>query len=271
MATGGGGGPGDLTPPSPTAAQVMQQLTLQNASMTQMQRMLEEMRTRLEAGDVDRARLQAQAVQAEHLRQQDLGRIQELRDQAATANATAAAAMATGRPPRSDGMFDTKGLNKPAVFDSASTKSFPLWSFKFCNYFASIDDKAKLVLEYCKDLNEVPEADRDALRHDVVDLKKLSTDLYMALASLCDGEALTLMINTHDDNGLEAWRRITKRFDPVGPGRKRASSNKILSPGACKIHELMQSLETWKDQVQKYESRNKSKLQDDIKASVINY
>ena len=86
---------------------------------------------------------------------------------------------------------------------------------------------------------------------------------------VCDGEALTLVINTRDDDGLEAWRRITKRFDPVGPGRKRASLNKILSPGASKIHELMLHLETWKDHVQKYESRNKSKLQDDIKASVI--
>ena len=104
--------------------------------------MLEEMRGRLEAGNVDRARLQAQAVQGEQLRQQDVGRIQELRDQAAVANAAAAAA--AGMPQRAEGMFDTKGLNKPAVFDSSSNKSFPLWAFKFSNYFASIRIKRSL-------------------------------------------------------------------------------------------------------------------------------
>ena len=254
------GPPGGIAPPvDDTAAAVVDQIRQQNVQMNTMGRMLEEMRVRLEAGDTERADMQGQ-------RQQDLGRIQELRDQAAAAVAAATG----GTRPRDDRMFDSKGLNKPAVFDSSAAKSFPLWSFKFANYFASIHEKAKLVLEYCKDLTEeVTEADRDMLRHDVSNVEKLSADLYMALASLCDGEALTLVINTRSDDGLEAWRRITKRFDPVGPGRKRASLNKILSPGACKIHELMQHLETWKDQVQKYESRNKSKLQDDIKASVI--
>ena len=112
-------------------------------------------------------------------------------------------------------------------------------------------EKAKLVLDYCKDqTDEIGDEDRDNLQHDVAGVDQLSRDLYMALASLLDGEALTLVINTRSDDGLEAWRRVNKRFDPVGPGRKRASLNKILSPGASKIHELMQALETWKDQVQ---------------------
>ena len=168
-------------PHTPTTAEVVAQLATQNDAMVQMRRMVEELRGRLEVGDADRVRLQQQAVQGEQLRQQDVGRMQELRDQAAAATAAAT----TGRGPRTEGMFDTKGLNKPVVFDSASTKSFPLWSFKFSNYFAGIHDKAKLVLEYVKDLSEeVSESDRDTLGHDVLDLKKLSTDLYMALASL---------------------------------------------------------------------------------------
>jgi uncharacterized protein involved in exopolysaccharide biosynthesis len=81
---------GGITPPvSPTAAAVVDQLRQQNVQMNTMGRMLEEMRVRLEAGDTERADMQGQ-------RQQDLGRIQELRDQAAAAVAAATGAHGPG-------------------------------------------------------------------------------------------------------------------------------------------------------------------------------
>jgi hypothetical protein len=90
MATGGDGA-GDTTPHTSTMAEVVAQLASQNDVMVQMRRMLEEFRGRLEVGDADRLRLQQQVGQGERLRQQDVGRMQELRDQAAAATASAAA------------------------------------------------------------------------------------------------------------------------------------------------------------------------------------
>ena len=78
---------GGITPPvSPTAAEVVDQLRQQNAQMSALGRMLDEMRVRMETGETDRDRLQAQA---EAQRQQGLGRIQELRHQVAEATAKA--------------------------------------------------------------------------------------------------------------------------------------------------------------------------------------
>jgi hypothetical protein len=62
--------------------------------MAQMSGSLEEFRGRLEVGDADPLRLQQHGVRGERLRQQDVGRMQELRDQAAAATASAAAGRA---------------------------------------------------------------------------------------------------------------------------------------------------------------------------------
>ena len=66
-------------------AEVIAQLEALNHAMVQMSLTLEEIRGRLEVGDADRVRLQQQ------LHQQDVGRMQELRDQAAAATVLAAA------------------------------------------------------------------------------------------------------------------------------------------------------------------------------------
>jgi hypothetical protein len=72
-------------------ADVLAQLASQNNFMVQMSGRLEEFRGRLEVIDADRLWLQQQVVRGERLRQQDVGRMQELRDQAAAATASAAA------------------------------------------------------------------------------------------------------------------------------------------------------------------------------------
>ena len=90
MATSGEGA-GDTTPHAFPMADVLAQLASQNDFMVQMSGRLEEFRGRLEVGDADRLRLQQHVVRGERLRQQDVGRMQELRDQAAAATASAAA------------------------------------------------------------------------------------------------------------------------------------------------------------------------------------
>ena len=72
-------------------AEVIAQLAALNHAMVQMSFTLEEIRGRLEVGDVDRVQLQQQVVQREQLHQQDVGQMQELRDQAAAATVLAAA------------------------------------------------------------------------------------------------------------------------------------------------------------------------------------
>ena len=87
----GGAGAGGTTPHASPMADVLAQLALQKDFMVQMSGRLEEFRGRLEVIDAERLWLQQQVVRGERLRQQDVGRMQELRDQAAAATALAAA------------------------------------------------------------------------------------------------------------------------------------------------------------------------------------
>jgi hypothetical protein len=89
--TTGSDGVGVTTQHTPTMAEVVAHLAAQNHAMVQMSLTLEEFRGRLEVGDADRVRLQQQIVQGEQLHQQNVGRMQELRDQAAAATVSVAA------------------------------------------------------------------------------------------------------------------------------------------------------------------------------------
>ena len=62
---------------------------------------------------------------------------------------------------------------------------------------------------------------------------KFINQLYGALSSLLEGEALSIVMNTSDRNGLEAWRKINARLDPQNPGSQSYSNaaNSLLQAG----------------------------------------
>ena len=53
------------------------------------------------------------------------------------------------------------------------------------------------------------------------ELVEFNRPLYTALAELCEGEALKIT-NTPNKLGLEAWRKLNKRYDPQTSGAKRS-------------------------------------------------
>ena len=47
-----------------------------------------------------------------------------------------------------------------------------------------------------------------------------STNLYYILSLLTDAEALDIVQNSPESNGLEVWRRMVSRWEPKAPSRK---------------------------------------------------
>ena len=75
-------------------------------------------------------------------------------------------------------------------------------------------------------------------------------------------------------SGLEAWRRLNRRFDPSTGNRKKALLKHILKPQRVEMNKLSGALESWIDSVRLYErrkdsSRNRLKLADDVKISAL--
>ena len=84
----------------------------------------------------------------------------------------------------------------------------------------------------------------------IPDLESKDAQLYAVLQTLCEKEAFTLVRSAGKSKGLEAWRRLCKRFGPSTGGRRRALLRSVLSPNRCnKVEELSAAVENWEDQV----------------------
>ena len=69
-------------------------------------------------------------------------------------------------------------------------------------------------------------------------LRIVADQLYTVLMTLVEGESFDILVGSGSGDGLEAWRRLHKRWDPLTTGRARGLLREILSPGRAKLVEL---------------------------------
>ena len=88
-------------------------------------------------------------------------------------------------------------------------------------------------------------------------------------------EAYTIVRAAGKTNGLEAWGRLCKRYDPSTGGRRRALLRSVLNPSRVnKMEELSAAVESWEEQVRQYETRRKldgtrPTLDEDIRVAIL--
>ena len=165
---------------------------------------------------------------------------------------------------------DLKGIGKPSNY-SGDPRTFAGWAFKLGNFLEGIVAGMKKALEVAADHDE-PIEDPVAVTTELpagTDVRDVGRQLYAVLAQLCENEALDLVQTTQDSNGWEAWRVISRRFDPVGAGRRRGIMSQLLQPGSYDIKDLTSAMAKWEDKVRVYERRAARELPDDVKCSVL--
>ena len=74
-------------------------------------------------------------------------------------------------------------------------------------------------------------------------LRMLADQLYTMLMTLVEGESFDILVGSGSGEGLEAWRRLHKRWDSLTTGRARGLLREILSPGRAKLVELQGAVE----------------------------
>jgi hypothetical protein len=232
-----------------------------------MEERLQQLVTQVQLLTKEAERSQAATALLENARFADMQRTMDLQAQVIT---MAAAAAATKPQLARVTFVDTKGIGKPATF-SSELKQFPTWSFKLGNFLEGILKGMKDGLEWA--------ADQDSLILDLtpletilepgVDVKDAGRQTYAVLAQLCDGEALDLIQNVIGSDGWEAYRVLSRRFDPQGAGRRRNIMSQLLQPGSFDPQALNSAIARWEEKVRIYERRSGSKLPDDIKSSIL--
>ena len=145
-----------------------------------------------------------------------------------------------GTPRRHRAFIESRAFSKLVNFDSKAA-SWKDWAFKFENMAAAVVPSSRDTLDWAA------QQDTPILNVDDVeagpDSVEINPQVYVALAELLEGEALDIVQNTTRGAGLEAWRKLVRRFDPQTVGRKRTLLSRIINPGTVKVHELSRAIE----------------------------
>lgn len=179
-------------------------------------------------------------------------------------------------------LIDTKGLGKPEKFDGKE-ESFLYWRTRLEAFVTGIYPEFEVVMNWAEDEDdEISTSDLNAAfgplhpQHRTVEgLETINGQFYAVLQSLCDKEAFTIIRSAGRGNGVEAWRKLVRRYDPTTGGRRRLMLRHILNPAKCsKLEDLSSAIENWEESVRIYEARKRAdgsrhQLDQEIKTSVL--
>ena len=178
-------------------------------------------------------------------------------------------------------LVDIRGMGKPPVF-KGTEEDWPEWAGKFANYLSAVHEDADTALEWAEErTGEIQEADIDDQFGDLADdndkienIGLIDMDVYRLLLQYMNGESYSIVKNTRRGRGLEAYRRLARRFDPATGGRRLNMLRTVLQPGRTTLDQLAAALERWEEQLYRYErfkneNGTRSQLTDDVKLAAL--
>ena len=164
-------------------------------------------------------------------------------------------------------LVDVKTM-QPIGFSGKFQESYKQWAKKvkaFCN---ARKPGFRQALEWAE-LESTP-IDRDSLGTLQWDAAEAATNkLYDLLVMLLSDDPLVLVEN-HPNNGFEAWRALSRRYDPVGETFTFDKMTSLLSRERCKdIGDLPAAIERWTRDLQLYERKTGQTLPREWRVPII--
>ena len=211
----------------------------------QLMRAVEELNGQVQTLNAGRVQDQERIIALSDQRAVDEGRLTELREQLE---------LERKRRGNDRSIIDIKGIGKPKEFDGSDAK-WKTFALRLTDFVCGVFENAKDTMEWAVG-SVAPIDDLDLAPGDVELNEQFNRQLHSALLHLCEGEALQIVENS-DHNGLEAWRKLNRRYDPQTIGRKRSTMARLLQPGTFRIEEVSTALETWERRVREYEKRSR--------------
>ena len=173
---------------------------------------------------------------------------------------------------RGSGVVEVRQVGKPDNLQGSRetiAKSWPTWSYTFVTWFSSQFVNGEAALEWARDLDSHPILARDVVEQATAvnwtDLGKINAQLQVALVSLCKDEALTIVRNSAKGQGLDAWRRLCREYEPTNDAANLRLLRRILQPSQVGVDRLRSSMETWEREYRHYQERTGEDLSDAAK------
>ena len=141
-------------------------------------------------------------------------------------------------------LVDVKG-----VFQNNEAR-FHEWARKTEDYLVGVQPHLEEMLEWALEqdveISLTDVADNVGANADPTEqidgCSQINVQLKTVLAHLCEGESWSIVQNC-GRNGLEAWRRLHRRFDPLTGGRRRNLLRAIMAPQRVEMEELGSALQ----------------------------
>ena len=172
-------------------------------------------------------------------------------------------------------MVDTRGLGKPDKFSNENVE-WKSWVFRVVNWFSGSHKSARAVFQWVEDHSDKEAIDEfelveiaEALKLENAEIAALDADLYMVLVALTSGTAGDIVENGEEGQGLSAYLRLTKQYDPELGGRRRNMLQSILRTPEATLEKLSSAVVQLEKKIRAYEKRQGKSLDEDIKTSTL--
>ena len=155
----------------------------------------------------------------------------------------------------------------PVQYDN-DERTWLEFRFKLENYLTLVDEKHVQLLHDAES-HPVPNLPAGG-EEPAVTIRTQSHTLYALLATLTTGRSLRLVQRVLNRNGFKVWRQLVAENAPKTAGRRFAMLQAVLQPGMSNNPvKLEETWKSWEHQVEVYENLASSKLDDDVKISVV--
>ena len=131
------------------------------------------------------------------------------------------------------------GQKPPEKFTNTEA-AWTSWSFDYRNYLAAANPAARPALLFAEKAGDAPLTEDDvAARGWAV----ISEQLYSSLVGFTQGESKSILRNTKEGFGLEAWRRLAKRWHKSQAQSRVADKESLMANAAVSDDRLGQAVE----------------------------
>ena len=175
---------------------------------------------------------------------------------------------ATAQEPRPEGSrraLDERHYRKIHVFSGVCWKDF---SFQFKVATRSSHEVAFELLCWAElEQNDIDPENYTELHVDST--KRVSGELFNILTTSLEGEPLQMLYNCNF-NGLEAWRRLSKRYSPTTPLRAMQLMLQIISPEKTKdLRHVQTHIDRWESKILALSRDFDEQLSERMKAAIL--
>ena len=179
--------------------------------------------------------------------------------QAAAATAPTGAPTGAG-PAAPRRVIDTRVLGRPEPF-SGKDHEWRDWATVFRSYSVLVEPNLAQIM-HDAEASRVPALNTSL----TAEHAHASNVLYHMLLMLCRGPCIDIIANAGANEGAEAWRLLTERYDPRQQSRIAGSLMEILRYNFA--GDPCERVETWERKVTAWEARSGEKMSDTLRIGV---